>query len=214
VLLGAGVVVAGLAALGVILVVFFSPGVKDATTVYADNFSSNTGQFPAFANSDGAGAYHQGGYWLTAQGGTQSSTVAIRAADVVDLTATLSLVTPATTHEAVGLQVQRGNHEGYRYEIVSPSLAIIIRVESDGRNSPLTYAMVDFPTGPAALRLTVEWTFNGTEIVGYLNDLELIRYVDDEGWDQFTRAGVAVNGGNTPVTLRVDDVVIKTAGSY
>ena len=206
--------VAGLAVLGFILVVFFSPGVKDATTVYADNFSSNTGQFPAFANSDGAGAYRQGAYWLTGQGGTRSSTVAIRAADVVDLTATLTLANPVTTYEGVGLQVQRGNHEGYLYEVVSPSAAVIIRVESDGSHSPLTNASVAFPAGPAVLRLTVEWTFNGTEIVGYLNDLELIRYVDDKGWDQFTRAGVVVDGGNTPVTLRVDDVVIKTAGSY
>ena len=214
VLLGIGLALGGLVALMVGYFLLGIPGVEDAKTVYADNFSSNSGQFEVFDDSLGSGAYRDGAYWLSSTGpGGLAAYIPVGPADVVDESATLTLTTTSpTTTDGAALFVERGTGEGYAFVISRARGAAIVRYASDGTASRVAAAGAALGTAPVNLRLTVAWKVTGTEVIGYFNGRELIRYTDSQGWDQFTQAGVDLGGG--PAALRVDDVLIKTAGTY
>ena len=75
------------------------------TTVYADDFTANSGELPAFDDANGTGRYRDGAYWLTVKTpGLHYVGVSFAARDVVDVRTTVSLTAPARATDMVGVR--------------------------------------------------------------------------------------------------------------
>jgi hypothetical protein len=190
------------------------------TTTYQEDFDSGAGRFEVSSYDGWIGKHGDGAYFLSS---SETDTVlwssaAIDTATAVDVSASLELVGGAGPDSSVGLIVQPTPDEGYVLELYGDGSVTILRlVEGHEITVPLTEARTSAPDGPSTLRMTVAWTPQGTDLVGYVDGQRVVRHVDRAfselpRWSQFNSAGVVLTTGGKPGTVRADDVVVRTPG--
>ena len=192
--------------------------VSGTTATYQDDFAAGPGDFPVGERGTAVTEHRDGAYWIigTESGYSSFATVPIAAADVVTVSATEELTTTASPGDGLGLVVMSSDDDGYLLEISSSYGAELIKAEARGTGEPALRLLATEPVeglgGPAVLELTATWTESGTELVGHLDGVEVVRYTDIDGLDQFTAAGVDVYSEIAPVTMRVDTFAVRATG--
>jgi hypothetical protein len=189
-------------------------GAGGMSVVIDEDFSTGTGAFQEFEEDGMVARHRDGAYEVTGEDGESVywSSADIDRSASVDISARLDYVAGEHPGAAVGLSVEPNRSEAYFLSLSGNGAVALQRaVDDEEFILPLTMMMVDTIDGPATLRLMVVANASGTELTGWVNGEQVIEYTDKQGWNRFRGAGVMVASGPEPVTVRADDVVVKTA---